>query len=251
MKWEILTSWEVDKFAWERGLLSIVKAKRQVRVMMTIGSDEVRRMFCAVSRRIVEMEPYLTEIDNKVGDGDHGIGMKIGFSRVEKVLTEGRYATVNQVFREIGYTLLKVMGGASGVLFGTMFVSGIVGMEEKERFGMEDFGRLFQKSARALTERGKAKVGDKTMMDALIPAAKAMEESAHLPLEEGFLRVAEEAKKGMEYTKECVAAFGRARYYKEKAMGCQDAGATSVYLIFQTMADWAAQYAKRSREEVL
>lgn len=219
--------------------------------MTAIDSNEVRQMFCAVSRRVIDMEPYLTEIDNRVGDGDHGIGMKIGFLQVEKVLSAGRYDTVNQVFREIGYTLLKVMGGASGVLFGTMFVSGLVGMEEKKQFTMEDFACLFQKSAEALTSRGKAGIGDKTMMDALIPAARAMKGALDLPLEEGFQKVAKAAEAGMEYTKECVAAFGRARYYKDKAKGFQDAGATSVYLIFQTMADWIVEHAEKHREETV
>lgn len=219
--------------------------------MTEIDSNEVRQMFEAVSRRVIEMEPYLTEIDNRVGDGDHGIGMKMGFSRVEDVLSGGTYDTVNQVFREIGYTLLKEMGGASGVLFGTLFVSGLVGMEEKKQFTMADFACLFQKSTEALAKRGKAGIGDKTMMDALIPAAEAMKEASRLSLEEGFQKAAAAAQKGMEYTKECVAAFGRARYYKDQAKGFQDAGATSVYLIFQTMADWIVQHAEKLREEML
>lgn len=205
-----------------------------------MNARQVQQMFLCVAEKMVASEEFLTEIDNKIGDGDHGIGMAIGFKGVYQELENKTYTYVNEVFHAIGMTMLCVMGGASGVLFGTVFISGIVNYPEKKEFVLEDFANIYVKSLNALKKRGKAQVGDKTMIDALEPAClglkKAAEEGKNL--HEGFAYAAAEAKRGMEYTKECRARFGRAKYYGEKAIGLQDAGATSVYLIFQAMSDW-------------
>ena len=205
-----------------------------------MNAVQTRDMFLHVADVMVGSEEFLTEIDNKIGDGDHGIGMAIGFKGVRKELEGKEFRYVNEVFHSIGMTMLCVMGGASGVLFGTVFISGIVGYEDKEEFSLEDFGNVFVKSLEALKKRGKAKVGDKTMIDALEPATYALPESVKrgYNIKEGFAYAAEEAKRGMEFTKTCRARFGRAKYYGDKAIGLQDAGATSVWLIFNAMAEW-------------
>lgn len=205
-----------------------------------MNATQVRDMYLYVSDVIVDNEDFLTEIDNEIGDGDHGIGMAIGFKGIRNELRDKSYTYVNEVFHSIGMTMLCVMGGASGVLFGTVFVSGIVEYPEKEVFELDDFARVFTKSLEALKKRGKAKIGDKTMIDALEPAVVSLVKgvSCGYDIKEGFDFAASEAKRGMEYSKECKAAFGRAKYYGEKAIGLQDAGATSVYLIFNGMSDW-------------
>lgn len=206
-----------------------------------MNAMKMRDMYLYVSDVMVNNEDFLTEIDNIIGDGDHGIGMAIGFKGVRNELKDKAFTYVNEVFHSIGMTMLCVMGGASGVLFGTVFVSGIVNYPEKEVFELEDFAKVFTKSLEALKKRGKAKVGDKTMIDALEPAVLALGEGVNCGygIKEGFALAASEAERGMEYTKECKAAFGRAKYYGEKAIGLQDAGATSIYLIFNAMSDWA------------
>ena len=201
---------------------------------------QARDMFLHVADVMIESEEYLTEIDNKIGDGDHGIGMATGFKGVKKSLENKNFEYVNEVFHDIGMTMLCVMGGASGVLFGTVFISGIVGYEEKEKFELSDFANIFMKSLAALKQRGKAQVGDKTMIDALEPAVFALNGEAKKGtlLIEGFKEATKEANRGVEFSKECQARFGRAKYYGEKAIGLQDAGATSVYLIFNAMTEW-------------
>ena len=205
-----------------------------------ITSSQVKAMFLAVADTIVKSEPYLTEIDMKIGDGDHGTGMELGFRAVLKQLPEKEYASVEAVFQELGTILLDTMGGASGVLFGTMFISGIIRRQPKETFEVADFAECFRISLDAIKQRGKARVGDKTMVDALEPAVAALEEAAanNLDLSEGFGCAAAAANDGVEYTKQIKARFGRAKYYGEKAIGLQDAGATSVWLIFKAMSDW-------------
>ncbi|WP_312444101.1 dihydroxyacetone kinase subunit DhaL [Lacrimispora sp.] len=207
-----------------------------------LNADQVKQLFLCVADRIVINEPYLTEIDMKIGDGDHGTGMELGFIAVLEQLPSLEAESVESVFQELGRILLDTMGGASGVLFGTMFISGVIRREPSCCFGLSDFAESFRVSLDAIMQRGKARVGDKTMVDALEPAVAALEHAASqgLTIHEGFSMAATAAKKGVEYTKEIKARFGRAKYYGDKAIGLQDAGATSVWLIFQAMSDWVS-----------
>lgn len=208
--------------------------------------EQVRKMFLYVSEQMLNNIDLLTEIDSKIGDGDHGIGMEIGFSNVKKELEKNSYEWINDIFYDIGMTMLRVMGGASGVLFGTVFLSGISKYPKKKEFTLFDFSNVFMRATQALKERGKAQIGDKTMIDALEPAVTMLDKMAkeEKNLQEGFVCAANEAKKGMLYTKECQARFGRAKYYGEKAIGYQDAGATSVFIIFQSMSEWISKNVK-------
>ena len=206
-----------------------------------IGSEKLREMMLYVAEQVVASEEYLTEIDIKIGDGDHGIGMSLGFRGVLKELPEKTLTGAESVFSETGMILLDTMGGASGVLFGTMFISGVIKREMRETIGAKDFAEVFRKSLDALKQRGKARIGDKTMIDALEPAVVGLEEAAAegASLKAALRKAADNAREGMEYTKQCMARFGRAKYYKEAAIGLQDAGATSVYIIWNSMATWA------------
>ena len=208
--------------------------------MNQMDYKQCREMILYVAQKIVESEPYLTEIDMEIGDGDHGTGMKRGFSNVMKTLKERCPESMEEVFRVTGWTLLDTMGGASGVLFGTVFISGISKRDNHLFWNLEDFSQVFNRSLLALKERGKAKVGDKTMVDALEPAAEALGLAAAKGkgLKEGFSQAAECAGKGVEYSKNVKARFGRAKYFGEKAIGLQDAGATSVWIIFRSMSQW-------------
>lgn len=210
----------------------------------TINIQQMRNMLLFVAHKIVDSEKLLTEIDLKLGDGDHGFGMALGFKAVKKALEEKEFPTVEAVFQEVGMTLLDTMGGASGVLFGTMFISGVVGKESHEQANLMLLAKIFRRALEALKKRGKAQIGDKTMVDAFEPAVVGLEEGAEqeASLKEGLVLCAAGAKKGMEYTRECVARFGRAKSYGTKAIGLQDAGATSVWIIFQAMSDWASEH---------
>ncbi|NLG92823.1 MAG: dihydroxyacetone kinase subunit L [Clostridiales bacterium] len=211
--------------------------------MNTLDTRQLRDMFLFVARRVVESEDFLTEIDLKLGDGDHGFGMALGFKAVQEALKDKEFETVENLFQEVGMTLLDTMGGASGVLFGTMFISGIVGLEPHKEADLALLAGIYRRSLEALKRRGKAQVGDKTMVDAFEPAVVGLEEAAakNADLPAGLAMGAEYAKKGMEHTRDCVAKFGRAKSYGTKSLGLQDAGATSVWIIFQAMSDWASE----------
>lgn len=205
-----------------------------------MNAEECRQMFLAVADKMVNSENMLTEIDQKIGDGDHGTGMALGFRNVINELKKLDQMSVEEVFKTVGMTLLDTMGGASGVLFGTIFISGISVNEPHFEMDLKGFANMFRKSLDALKKRGKAKLGDKTMVDALEPAVIALEKSAEtdMDISKGFEKAALAAKTGMENTKNYKARFGRAKYFGENAIGYQDAGATSVWIIFQEMSDW-------------
>ncbi len=206
-----------------------------------LNIEDLKNMFCFAAGEVKAREGYLTELDIPVGDGDHGRNMSIAFGEVEFELPRMRFTCVEEVFLAMGTIIMDTCGGASGVLFGTMFVSGTVRRQKHFTISLEDIAEIFRISLDALMARGKAKPGDKTMIDALEPAVRAFELAAEkdYPLKDGLCMAAEAARAGMEHTKELQARFGRAKYYPEKGLGLQDPGATSAWIIFQAMADWA------------
>lgn len=145
---------------------------------------------------------------------------------------------VYSIFEEAGKAMLLSMGGASGVIFGSLYLEGALGTESKDYLTAEDLKAMEEKSLKAIQERGKASVGDKTMVDALAPAVEAMQQH----YTEGLEKMLEEAEagalRGVENTKDCIARFGRAKSLGERALGFQDAGATSTWLIFQSMREF-------------
>jgi dihydroxyacetone kinase phosphoprotein-dependent L subunit len=208
-------------------------------MVSALTPEQTKNMLLAVADYIIEQKPYLTEIDSKIGDGDHGIGMSGGLSKAkEKLLGLENPADINILFKTTGMAMLNSMGGASGVIFGTLFLGGVKGLESKPQLDCAVFTQLMRGALNAIKERGKAQVGDKTMVDALEPAVLAMESADQADLAALLALARDAAKKGMEETKNYVAKFGRAKSLMERSIGYQDAGATSVYLIFSAMTDY-------------
>lgn len=204
-----------------------------------LNAEDCRQMLLYIADKILDNEPYLTSIDSEIGDGDHGMGMATGMKNAKEALLEMEEVTnVFSVFEIAGKAMLLSMGGASGVIFGSLYLEGALGMGQKEYLTAEDLKQMEEKSLKAIQERGKASVGDKTMVDALSPAVDAMREHFKEGLEE-MLKAAEAgAAQGVENTKNYIAKFGRAKSLGERALGYQDAGATSTWLIFQGMREF-------------
>lgn len=201
---------------------------------------QVREMLIYVADQVIGSKAFLTEIDSQIGDGDHGIGMERGMKKAkDKLETMESGANVYALFQEMGKTMLLTMGGASGVIFGTMFMGGAKGKAESATLNCAQFAELMADSLAQIKERGKAQVGDKTMVDALEPAVAAMQSSAARgDLFAMLSQAAEAARQGMENTKNYQAKYGRAKSLMERAIGHQDAGATSTWIIFRSMAEY-------------
>lgn len=210
--------------------------------MKSLTTSQTVEMIIAACDAIIANKPYLTEVDSKIGDGDHGIGMAGGMEKAKAALIEnGPFNDINTIFKTTGMAMLNSMGGASGVIFGSMFLSGIKKLESFAELDGELFTNIMRGALESIKDRGKAQVGDKTMVDAFEPAVIAMENSS----KEDIILILNEAQKaawqGVENTKNCIAKFGRAKSLMERAIGFQDAGATSVSIIFKAMYEYVKE----------
>lgn len=214
--------------------------EKEMKTITSLDAEQVKEMFLYVAEKVIQNKPLLTKIDSAIGDGDHGIGMAVGFKEAQKNLENKEFSTINDVFKTVGMSMLSSMGGASGVIFGTMFIGGVKKLEVKKALDLPILTKIFEESLSAIKIRGKASLGDKTMIDALEPAVQGLKQSEHHSesIVEGLKNAEKLAAQGVEKTKEYVAAFGRAKSLGERALGHQDAGATTVSIIFQSMREW-------------
>lgn len=204
--------------------------------MKILTVDQTTDMMIGVCEAIIKNKQYLTEVDSKIGDGDHGIGMSGGMGKAKLELEAKRpFEDVNTVFKTMGMTMLNSMGGASGVIFGSMFFGGNKGLKPIKALDQKSLAVIMRAALESIKARGGAKVGDKTMVDALEPAVIALENEDNKDLEEALRVAKEEALQGVEKTKAYIANFGRAKSLMKRAVGYQDAGATSVAIIFESM----------------
>ena len=208
--------------------------------MNSMNFEQVREMLLACADRIIRNEPYLTKIDSDIGDGDHGVGMRNGMIAAKKYLeSKTGDSNVNVLYTGMAEAMQKAMGGASGMIFSTLFAGNAATKEAVTQISPVDLADQMCDGLKAIQDLGHAEVGNKTMVDALAPAVEAMR--AHMGSFEEMLRAGEAAaKRGMEKTKEYTARFGRAKSLGERAIGHQDAGATSTWMIFVEMLDFAA-----------
>lgn len=210
--------------------------------MKVLDYASARQMLLYCADTIINNKPLLTEVDSKIGDGDHGIGMSVGMENVKEVL-QGLESggSIYDLFRETGKAMLMSMGGASGVIFGTMFMGGARQGILAEHMDTSTFAKMMQEALSAVKLRGKAQPGDKTMVDAFEPAVEAMQTYSGQDFDEMLKAAEEAAQAGMERTREIPARFGRAKFLGDRSIGCQDAGATSVWLLFQAMHRYVAE----------
>lgn len=206
----------------------------------SLSATETRDMMVAVADKIIEAEPILTDADRALGDGDHGVGMERGMNAVKEALASEEFTSVGKVFMSVGMAMMSSMGGASGAVFGTLFRSGGKAIKDSETFGAAEAATFFKEGTDGVMTRGGAKPGDKTMVDALLPAAEKGAEVADQPVCDALAAIAEAAAAGRDASEDMIATMGRAKTLGEKSLGKPDAGAVSVAIIAKTMADFAA-----------
>lgn len=209
--------------------------------MESLSYEQVREMLIGCMNKVIRNEPYLTKVDSVIGDGDHGTGMEVGAKAALDVLNEDEGGTdVYRLYADVAKAMQDAMGGASGMIFSTLFAGDAADREPADHLTVSDFVDLMGAGLASIQEIGHAQVGDKTMVDALAPAVEAMREHAGETFANVLSAAEEAAKQGVEATKEVVARFGRSKSLGERALGFQDAGATSTWLILQQMADFVA-----------
>ena len=200
--------------------------------------EEARQMFIYVANKMVNSKDVLTQADKAIGDGDHGIGMARGFEAVGQKLETQSFTSIGDLFKSIGMTLMMSIGGAAGAVFGTLFRGAGKNTDDRSELDSQTLALALQDGLQAVKERGKAKPGDKTMVDALEPAVLKAAELNAAPLDEALPEITEAARLGMEKTKEMVAALGKAKPLGERSLGHADPGSLSTYLIFKYMLEF-------------
>jgi len=196
--------------------------------------------------KMAEHRQELTDFDQVIGDGDHGINMNRGFKAVSEKLPTFPDKTIEEILKVVGMTLVSTVGGASGPLYGTAFLKAGASTKGKEELSDQDVILAFEEGVGGIQYRGKAVKGEKTILDSMMPAIDAMKKS----ISEGkTMTVAlEEAEKaawaGVEYTKTIIATKGRASYLGERSIGHQDPGATSMAYLFQAAKEAAQKAGK-------
>ena len=205
--------------------------------MQTIDAATMRQMLNAMADKIVSSRDRLNEIDAGIGDADHGTGMAQSFAKARDKLAAVEEEDISKELKAFGMGILGGGGGASGALFSGLFTEGGKLMSEKKEMTPAELASWWQAGLAMVVARGKAKAGDKTMVDALEPAVAALIEDAPKGFGEQLSKALEAARTGVEATKNMIGGQGRSRYAGERSLGHQDAGATSVALLFEAMVE--------------
>lgn len=208
-------------------------------IMKYLNTDMFADALRHVCDLVIASEPKLTELDNIVGDGDHGDGMRDGFTELKAVLDSGiTFDNLHELTRTTGMALVKSMGGASGVIFGTMFIGGHDALVAEDgtflnKLDTDGIRRFFRFSAEAISRRGRAKANDRTMLDALLHAADAMEQCRTDDVVQLLKAGWEGACRGAEATRQMLPHLGRSKNFRTHVLGYPDPGAVSTSIIFQ------------------
>jgi len=205
---------------------------------MELKPNQVRLMMLQVADAIIAAEAMLSQADRDLGDGDHGLGMKRGMEAVKVQLEPLEPSSVEQVFVTTGTAMMSSMGGASGALFGTVYRAGGKALAGRDVLDAEGLALLLEAALDGVMKRGGAKPGDKTMIDALAPAAVKAREVTALDLPNALTAVAAASESGKDASKAMIAQFGRAKTLGEACIGFPDAGACSVTIMLSTMRDY-------------
>lgn len=201
---------------------------------------QIRQWFITFAERIKSQELELTELDAAIGDADHGANMRRGTSKICQRMAEPDFPIddISAFMRAVGMVLISSVGGAAGPLYGAFFLRAAQVKQEDDTINLEELALMFRAGLEGIQQRGKAQMGDKTLIDTLQPAVEALEEAAkqELPMAEALEAARAAAEAGMTKTIDMQANRGRASYLGARAIGHQDPGATSFYYLIESAA---------------
>ena len=206
--------------------------------MSTFDNKEGRAVLLAMVKTIQKNKAYLSDIDGLIGDGDHGVNMNKGFSLFEKNYC-GKEFLFSEGLECLGMTLMNDIGGSMGPIYGTIFTSMSEAGGNLQKISLADFAAMLENGYNELSEIIEAKVGDKTLVDTLVPAIDSLTDSVAKKedFKTALLKMKAAAKAGSDSTKNLKAKYGRASRLGERSIGVLDTGSVSCYLLLSAMAD--------------
>ena len=198
--------------------------------MTALGSEDLAGMIAAIASRIAAERERLNRLDAALGDGDHGTSVSAAFALATENIEAMQDASPGDIWLATAKALLNGMGGASGALFGTLFLKGVAGIRGKSQLEKAEMDQLWRAGVDGVKARGKADIGDKTMIDALQPAVEAFEAAEDFT--DAWREAAAAAERGADSTAPLVARQGRAKYLGERGIGHVDPGAATIAIMF-------------------
>ncbi len=202
---------------------------------MAIDRDSTLDWMSRFAGEVSEHRKELVALDTAIGDGDHGTNMDRGMQKAIEKLQASEQADPATVLKTVAMSLVSSVGGAAGPLYGTLLLQMSTVMAGQPEVELAGFAAAWRKGLEGVESRGKAAAGDKTMVDALIPAVEALEQASDL--DDGLQAAARAAEQGMKATTPLMARKGRASYLGERSQDHQDPGATSTYYLFKSAAE--------------
>jgi phosphoenolpyruvate---glycerone phosphotransferase subunit DhaL len=206
---------------------------------LSISSTEVRDWIQAYAAEVAEHRAELVKLDTAIGDGDHGTNMDRGMRKAVEKLDGVEGDDIGALLKAVGMALVSSVGGAAGPLYGTLFLQMGTAAAGRDEVDLAGWTEMLDAGVTGVQARGKAEPGDKTMLDALIPALDALRSAADdgADLHDALRRSADAAAEGMRATTPLEARKGRASYLGPRSVGHQDPGATSAQLLLAVAAD--------------
>lgn len=199
---------------------------------MEIRPEDFKKTISGIADTIEDNVDYLTELDTRIGDGDHGVNMAKGFKKIKENLKDSVTDDIGEILIQSGKVLLDEIGGAMGPLYGGGLVKAGISLKGKNTLYKEDIHTLFSSLLTSVKELGGAKLGDKTMVDTLEPFVTQYGKSmGSQDMLSSFKEALVKAKEGMESTKDMISKVGRSSRLLERSKGHIDVGAASSYLI--------------------
>lgn len=211
--------------------------------------DDVDLVLKTMAQTIVDNADYFAQLDSVAGDGDFGYSLRSGFEVVVADYDTFDRSTIGALLKKIGFVMSAKVGGVSGPIWGTAFLRAAAAAGDRTEITPEDVIAMLRASIAGIMQRGDASLGDKTLLDALVPAVDSLEASLADPATVGdhgvaaIQAAADVAIKAAEDTKPMIAKRGRAAYTGERSIGSVDAGATAIGVILQAIsAAWREKY---------
>jgi dihydroxyacetone kinase-like protein len=203
-----------------------------------VDATEVRSWMAAFAEEVAANRELLTQLDSAIGDADHGANLDRGMTAVVAALEDGDDDTPGVVLKITGMKLVSTVGGASGPLYGTLFLRMSASAGDAESLDAAGLAAALRAGLEGVVARGRAQAGDKTMYDALAPACDALDAALAdgVDIGEALALAATAADAGRDATVPMLARKGRASYLGERSVGHQDPGATSAALLVATAA---------------
>jgi dihydroxyacetone kinase-like protein len=208
--------------------------------MNKLNSSDLEGLFAKVKDVMIENKDWLFELDSAMGDGDLGITMSTGFSKVYEMISALEEEDIGKIFMKVGMTLAETVPSTLGTLMATGFMRAGKTIQGKTEVDLANSVLMASVFVEGIIERGKAKPGEKTIIDSLYPAFQALKLASEegRNLKEGFKKAYEAAKGGVEDTKEMLPKHGRVVWYREKSIGKKDPGAVAGMLLIKAFYEY-------------